>query len=773
MRYQDVLKRFVSEQAQLLQEKQMKQQMQEQRLAASAQALGSFVPGQQQSPQEEYSETEHNPFEEGQEYRAGGIHIDPSKKGTFKAQATRMNMSIQEAASHILNNRERYSPGMVKKANFAKNFAKEEGGMFTGDYEYEDGGDTDKKKAVTVEKELSRTTETDKNSNQTRTTGLNATLDFKTKYGLKAGFDANLNSDRKDVLNITNQRLSFDNNFGKTGFGFKIENQSDENGNFDRANSDVSAYLRRRKLGLDASNHVEKNDEGLYTFSPTAGLTYGLADEEGKNLRLQGEFTKDENGEWKVVPTIDAGYKSGPLSFTSQQRYEQNSDGRYNSDLNADLEYNNGMFNAGLTGKYSKENYLENPSNKMGVGANIGYTGDKFGFGARANYDQNNRTLTDYDEEGNPINSIEKTSNLTGSANANANLPLSDAMMLKLAASNNFKEGDLVDPRLRVGLNYNVPGSRASFGVSNEFREGSLNNPSVNFRYAFEEGGDVENDSDIKCGNCGWSWKMSNAGNDPMTCHKCGGTSGKVEMRKGGEMIKRADGSYSQRGMWDNIRDNAGSGKKPTREMLDQKRRINNKYPDGGDVKSVVENTSGPRADESYLPMDYLSFINSDEYTGSMSTNEALMNPATGVMDKVYRQEGNPLSIDYIKSKLADKSIVKTPYNNLDPVHRYYDTELVNSSRDAYDTHKQSHLKQKVEGEVQNYPDMEDVIKGAHEHNLKNGYDDTDIITSHLGNQANKEGLDIYDFMAKYYGGSSPNAVARQLLVDYSKKMKK
>jgi hypothetical protein len=133
MKYQDVLKRFVSEQAQLLQQKQMKQQMQEQRLAESAQALGSFIPGQQQSPQEEYSETEYNPFEEGQEYKAGGIHIDPSKKGTFKAQATRMNMSIQEAASHILNNRERYSPGMVKKANFAKNFAKEEGGEMDGD----------------------------------------------------------------------------------------------------------------------------------------------------------------------------------------------------------------------------------------------------------------------------------------------------------------------------------------------------------------------------------------------------------------------------------------------------------------------------------------------------------------------------------------------------------------------------------------------------------------------------------------------------------------
>ena len=59
----------------------------------------------------------------------GGIHIDPSKRGTFKAQATRMGMSVQEAANAILNAPEgRYSPEMRKKANFAKNFAKEDGG---------------------------------------------------------------------------------------------------------------------------------------------------------------------------------------------------------------------------------------------------------------------------------------------------------------------------------------------------------------------------------------------------------------------------------------------------------------------------------------------------------------------------------------------------------------------------------------------------------------------------------------------------------------------
>ena len=40
------------------------------------------------------------------------------------------------------------------------------------------------------------------------------------------------------------------------------------------------------------------------------------------------------------------------------------------------------------------------------------------------------------------------------------------------------------------------------------------------------------------------------------------------------QMIKRADGSTSQRGLWDNIRANKGSGKKPTAEMLKQEKKI-------------------------------------------------------------------------------------------------------------------------------------------------------------------------------------------------------
>jgi hypothetical protein len=66
-------------------------------------------------------------------FEDGGIHLDPAKKGTFKAQATRMGMGVQEAASTILNAPEgKYSPAMRKKANFARNFAKQDGGLVDG-----------------------------------------------------------------------------------------------------------------------------------------------------------------------------------------------------------------------------------------------------------------------------------------------------------------------------------------------------------------------------------------------------------------------------------------------------------------------------------------------------------------------------------------------------------------------------------------------------------------------------------------------------------------
>jgi len=124
----EVLTNFTKRQAQIAQEKQMKEELKQLMLNQQAQQLSQFVPGMDQAqPQEESFDQYYNAYKEG------GIHIDPSKKGTFKAQATRMGMGVQEAARHILANKEKYSSAMVKKANFARNFAKEEGGQINDD----------------------------------------------------------------------------------------------------------------------------------------------------------------------------------------------------------------------------------------------------------------------------------------------------------------------------------------------------------------------------------------------------------------------------------------------------------------------------------------------------------------------------------------------------------------------------------------------------------------------------------------------------------------
>lgn len=50
------------------------------------------------------------------------------------------------------------------------------------------------------------------------------------------------------------------------------------------------------------------------------------------------------------------------------------------------------------------------------------------------------------------------------------------------------------------------------------------------------------------------------------------------------DLIKRADGSYSPRGLWDNIRANKGSGKAPTKEMLAQEKKITREMAKGGSL---------------------------------------------------------------------------------------------------------------------------------------------------------------------------------------------
>jgi len=64
------------------------------------------------------------PLEETFSEADSGIHIKPSKRGTFTAAAKKHGKSVQSFASQVLANKDDYSPAMVKKANFARNASK-------------------------------------------------------------------------------------------------------------------------------------------------------------------------------------------------------------------------------------------------------------------------------------------------------------------------------------------------------------------------------------------------------------------------------------------------------------------------------------------------------------------------------------------------------------------------------------------------------------------------------------------------------------------------
>jgi hypothetical protein len=72
------------------------------------------------------------------------------------------------------------------------------------------------------------------------------------------------------------------------------------------------------------------------------------------------------------------------------------------------------------------------------------------------------------------------------------------------------------------------------------------------------------------------------------------------------ELLKRKDGSYSQRGLWDNIRAAKGSGKKPTAEMLKQEKKIKatpKKKTGGATDKNWIQKAINPKHKGFCTPM--------------------------------------------------------------------------------------------------------------------------------------------------------------------------
>jgi hypothetical protein len=122
-------------------------------------------------------------------------------------------------------------------------------------------------------------------------------------------------------------------------------------------------------------------------------------------------------------------------------------------------------------------------------------------------------------------------------------------------------------------------------------------------------------------------------------------------MGKGGEMIRRADGSYSRRGLWDNIRANKGSGKKPTKDMLEQEKKIKAK-----NMKNGGTNNAGFDALPEYVQAKILSNMG---YGGYYNPMMAIGGEPNGSMAL-----GQMMAVADKMSKLRE---FVSPDQNLDP----------------------------------------------------------------------------------------------------------
>jgi hypothetical protein len=121
------------------------------------------------------------------------------------------------------------------------------------------------------------------------------------------------------------------------------------------------------------------------------------------------------------------------------------------------------------------------------------------------------------------------------------------------------------------------------------------------------------------------------------------------KMAQGGKMIKRADGSYSKRGLWDNIRANRGSGKKPTKQMLEQEAKIKaaekaygGYYADGGSF-----NNPGFRALPSYVQAKIKSNMAlGGDMAGLGMEDESLMQGASSFLNPITQTLNNVADIE-------------------------------------------------------------------------------------------------------------------------------
>ena len=132
--------------------KRLTNQLREQAEAANTRLYGNFNQAADVTNENQFLQGMYNVGALGGPlFKEGGIMIKKENRGKFTESANRANMGVQEYARHILANKEDYSPTLIKRANFARNFGGRKafggdlntyGGTYNGGLEYINNGST-------------------------------------------------------------------------------------------------------------------------------------------------------------------------------------------------------------------------------------------------------------------------------------------------------------------------------------------------------------------------------------------------------------------------------------------------------------------------------------------------------------------------------------------------------------------------------------------------------------------------------------------------------
>jgi hypothetical protein len=409
------------------------------------------------------------------EYKKGGIYIKPENKGKFTAWADAHGMSVQEAASHVMANKEKYSSTTVKRANFAKNASK---------FKHEKGGeiDNDKEMVDGVADILSRVNDVDNRKELAR-------------YMTNQFNDENVDYNYDQFLNATNlTEMAYGGMYPDGGEPMVPREPRD------RGASNILDYT----AGEDRSYW---NPVSRY-FSPL-----------NRSFRQAGVSGDQKDS------MLNTMFGSGPVNYNVRPR-------TYDPLL--------------VKEDYGMDNSVYNPPTPAPAATNVDDSGD-----TPYNIFLGNSAYKTYSPS---------------KAKAFAEL-----LGAKWDNENNAYTYDKVSGK---GTTWIMGYNGKLYPSQEAYDSGNYKNPIDPALYGmghFERGGQY---------SYGGHYIPQDV---PYLAGKFVPNPIDLEILENGGMIKRADGTYSRRGLWDNIRDNKGSGKKPTKEMLKQERKIKKGYKKGGE----------------------------------------------------------------------------------------------------------------------------------------------------------------------------------------------